>query len=380
MCNLLIAEDEKSLRDKVAANVDWEGLGYRLFVAKDGEEALEIIAREPIDILVTDIRMPGMDGLELTERAKCINDQIKVIIISGHAEFELAQSSIRLGVEDYLLKPFRTKRLLDVVEKTRAKIAAERERQAHQRRQEELAQQNLERRMRDVFGWLANRQSVLQHAQTPIRHRLGEVLRTGTHRELEEEIAVLHRALEQNAANPDSLLIILSDIVLSTLTALKALDLDVQQGIEVMNKLLPAEPQEQLEELKRWVASFLLEINELIRAKRQGGAEQLIATIKAYVDEHYRSRVTLGALAQELNMSPSQLSKLFHEYVGENFSDYVNRLKGQKAKELLKGTDKRIYEIADYLGFSDAYYFSAWFRRTVGVSPTEYREGLTKES
>src|SRR5690554_759504 len=160
MCNLLIAEDEKSLREKVTGNVDWEGLGYKLFVAKDGEEALEIIKREPIDILVTDIRMPGMDGLELTERAKSINDQLKVIIISGHAEFELAQSSIRLGVEDYLLKPFRTKRLLDVVEKTRTKIAAERERMEHQRRQEELARQNLERRIRDVFGWLANPKSL----------------------------------------------------------------------------------------------------------------------------------------------------------------------------------------------------------------------------
>lgn len=378
MCNLLIAEDEKSLRDKVAGNVDWEGLGYRLFVAKDGEEALEIIEREPIDILVTDIRMPGMDGLELTERAKCINDQIKVIIISGHAEFELAQSSIRLGVEDYLLKPFRTQRLLDVVEKTRAKIAAERERREHQRRQEELAKQHLERRVRDVFGWLANPQSLLQHAQAPIRHRLAEVLRTGTHSELRAEIALLHEAIDENAANPDNLLIILSDIVLSTLTALKALDLDVERGIDVMNRLLPADPRDQVAELKHWVESFLLEINELIKGRQQGSAEQLIATIKAYVDEHYRSRITLGTLAQQLNMSPSQLSKLFHEYVGENFSDYVNRLKGQKAKELLKGTDQRIYEIADYLGFSDAYYFSAWFKRTVGVSPTEYREGLGK--
>ena len=340
MCNLLIAEDEKSLREKVTGNVDWEGLGYKLFVAKDGEEALEIIKREPIDILVTDIRMPGMDGLELTERAKSINDQLKVIIISGHAEFELAQSSIRLGVEDYLLKPFRTKRLLDVVEKTRTKIAAERERMEHQRRQEELARQNLERRIRDVFGWLASARSLFRQAQAPIRHRLGEVLRTGTHSELEAEIASLQRALEENASNPDNLLIILGDIVFSTLSALEALDLDVQQGIEVMSRLLPGEPQDQLAELQRWVEGFLVEINDLIRARRQGGAEQLIATVKAYVDEHYRSRISLGMLAEELNMSPSQLSKLFHEYVGETFSIW-NRLKG-RSKELLKGTDQRI--------------------------------------
>jgi len=68
---------------------------------------------------------------------------------------------------------------------------------------------------------------------------------------------------------------------------------------------------------------------------------------------------------------------LFCEHVGENFSDYVNNLKSQKAKELLKTTDKRVYEIADYLGFNDAYYFSSWFKRTVGVSPTEYKNSLS---
>jgi two-component system response regulator YesN len=379
MCNLLIAEDEKYLREKVTKNVDWESYGYKVFAAADGEEALEIIKNEDIHILVTDIRMPGMDGLELTERAKALNEQIKAIIISGHAEFELAQSSIRLGVEDYLLKPFRTQRLLEVVEKTRAKLEAERERLEQERRQAEQAKQNLEKRIRHVFGWLADPRSLPHHPEAPIRHRLGEILRTGTHSELEEEIALLHTAMDENAPDPDKLLIILSDIVLSTFTAMKALGWDMQQGIQVMNKHLPADPQDQLMELKLWVKSFLLEINDLIKSRQQGSVEQLIATIKAYVDEHYRSRVTLGMLAERLNMSTSQLSKLFYEYVGENFSDYVNRLKGQKAKELLKGTDQRIYEIADYLGFTDAYYFSAWFKRTVGVSPTEYREGLSEE-
>ena len=82
-------------------------------------------------------------------------------------------------------------------------------------------------------------------------------------------------------------------------------------------------------------------------------------------------------MAEQVNMSPSQLSKLFREYAGEHFSDYVTGLKAQKAKELLKRTDKRIYEIADYLGFSDAYYFSSWFKRTIGCTPTEYREELS---
>ncbi|NMB02450.1 MAG: response regulator [Firmicutes bacterium] len=377
MCNLLIAEDEKYLREKVTQNVDWGSHGYQVFVARDGEEALEIIKNEQIHILVTDIRMPGMDGLELTERAKAINEHLKVIIISGHAEFELAQSSIRLGVEDYLLKPFRTQRLLDVVQKAREKLDAERERRELQQGQEELAKQNLEKRFRDVFGWLVNPKSFLNHAQAPTHHRLGEILKTGTHQELQEEIGFIHAAMDEIQNDPDNVFILLSDVVVSTLTTLKALGFDVEQGIALMSKHLPNDPQDEFAELKKWVESFLLDINELIESRQQGGVEKLISTMKAYVDEHYRSGVSLNMLAERLNMSSSQLSKLFYEYVGENFSDYVNKLKGQKAKELLKGTDKRIYEIADYLGFSDTHYFSAWFKRTVGVSPTDYREGLS---
>lgn len=380
MCNLLIAEDEKYLREKVTKNVNWEDHGFHVFVARDGEEALEIIKKEQIQILVTDIRMPGMDGLELTERAKALNEHLKVIVISGHAEFELAQSSIRLGVEDYLLKPFRTQRLVDVVEKTREKIRAEQESLELQQRQEEAAKKNLEKRFRDVFGWLANPQSFLNHTKAPGRPRLGEILKAGTHYELVEEIEFIHKSLDTNQQDPDNVFIMLSDIVVSTLTAMKTLGFEVEQGLALMSKHLPTNPQDELAELKKWVESFLLDINELIKSRQQGSMEQLIHTMKAYVDEHYRSGVSLNMLAERLNMSSSQLSKLFFEYVGENFSDYVNRLKGQKAKELLKGTDKRIYEIADYLGFSDTHYFSSWFKRTVGVSPTEYREGLSMEA
>lgn len=377
MCNLLIAEDEKYLREKVTKNVDWEAHGFKVFVACDGEEALEIIRTEQIHILVTDIRMPGMDGLELTERAKAINEQLKVIVISGHAEFELAQSSIRLGVEDYLLKPFRTQRLVDVVEKTRDKLKEEWERAKMQQRQEELAKQDLQERFLHVFGWLANPNPLLNQTQAPTRHRLAEILKTGTVQELEEEISFIHSAMDEIRQDPDHVLIMLSDVVVSTLSTLEALGFEVEQGITLMSKHLPEDPQDQFEELKKWVERFLLDINELIESRQQGGMEQLVNSMKAYVDEHYRSGITLNMLAERLNMSASQLSKLFYEYVGENFSDYVNRLKGQKAKELLKGTDKRIYEIADYLGFSDTHYFSAWFKRTVGCSPTEYREGLS---
>ncbi len=377
MYNLLIAEDEKYLREKVTKNVDWEAYGYKVFVASDGEEALEVIRTQPIHILVTDIRMPGMDGLELTGEAKAINEDLKIIVISGHAEFELAQASIRLGVEDYLLKPFRTERLLEVVEKTREKLEAEQKRRENAERQEELAKQSLEERFTSVFSWLANPHSFLSQPHIPLSHRLGETLKSGTLQELSEEIHLLQASLEEAQEDPDRLLIILNDIVVSTLGTIKALGFEVELGISLMSKHLPVNAQTQFSDLKQWVEDFLLDINELIESGQGGSMEQLINSLKAYVAEHYRSGITLNTMAEQVNMSPSQLSKLFREYAGEHFSDYVTGLKAQKAKELLKRTDKRIYEIADYLGFSDAYYFSSWFKRTIGCTPTEYREELS---
>lgn len=374
---LLIAEDEKYLREKVTKNIDWDAHGYTVFVAADGEQALELLESQAIDILITDIRMPGMDGLELTERAKAKNENLKVIVISGHAEFELAQTSIRLGVEDYLLKPFRSERLLEVVEKVRAKLDTQKKRQEQEQKREELARQHLDTRFADVFGWLADPDFFLSQSQVLTRNRLGQILKTGTQSELLQEIELLHRAMDGFQRDPDNVFVLLNEIAITTLNSVKDLGFEVEEGVRLMSTHLPETSQGEFSDLKRWVKSFLLDINDLVKSGQGGSTEQLINEIKAYVDQEYRSGITLNTLAARLNMSASQLSKLFYEYVGENFSDYVNHLKGQKAKELLKGTDKRIYEIADYLGFSDAYYFSSWFKRTAGCSPTEYREGLS---
>jgi two-component system response regulator YesN len=81
-------------------------------------------------------------------------------------------------------------------------------------------------------------------------------------------------------------------------------------------------------------------------------------------------------MAKSFNISTGHLSNLFHEKTGESFSDYLNMIRLNKAKELLKTTDYKIYRIADELGFNDAYYFSSWFKKLVGASPTTYRDNI----
>ena len=124
---LLLVDDEKPIRKKLINNTDWKAEGYQIFAAANGEEALKIIMEKGIDILVTDIQMPKLSGMNLIEKAKRNSSHLKVIVISGYAEFEYAQKSIRFGVNDYLLKPFRSKKLLEVVNKAKEELIKEKD-------------------------------------------------------------------------------------------------------------------------------------------------------------------------------------------------------------------------------------------------------------
>lgn len=106
MYKVLITDDEIKVCRLIQNIIDWEKLGLEVVgTANDGIEALDMIQEEKPDIVITDIRMPGYDGLQLIEKAKEAVNDISFVIISGHREFSYAQQAIRFGVEDYLLKP-----------------------------------------------------------------------------------------------------------------------------------------------------------------------------------------------------------------------------------------------------------------------------------
>lgn len=106
MYTLLIADDEPLIRNGVKKIIDWESLGFsKIFLAEDGQEALDIIRENHVDLVLTDIVMPFMDGLELSEILAKEFPQIHVVILTGHEEFEYAQKSVSLGVKNYILKP-----------------------------------------------------------------------------------------------------------------------------------------------------------------------------------------------------------------------------------------------------------------------------------
>ena len=125
---VFLVEDEILIRNGIKNSIEWEKEGYE-FVgeASDGELALPIILKEKPDILITDIRMPFMDGLELSRLVKKELADIKILILSGYDEFEYAKEAIKIGVTEYLLKPISSASLLNTLKDVSAQIHLERE-------------------------------------------------------------------------------------------------------------------------------------------------------------------------------------------------------------------------------------------------------------
>jgi two-component system, response regulator YesN len=117
MYNVLIADDERIIREGIRNSIDWESLGLTLCgIAKDGLEAYDLIKSHAPNIVITDIKMPGMDGLELISKVHKEHPEVVFIILSGYGEFEFANKAMKFGVKHYLLKPCDEDEILPVLQ------------------------------------------------------------------------------------------------------------------------------------------------------------------------------------------------------------------------------------------------------------------------
>ncbi|PYI53346.1 response regulator transcription factor [Paenibacillus flagellatus] len=139
-----IVEDVKIVRETLVRHVDWAGLGLEVAgVSEDGEQALARMEDAPPDVLVTDIGMAVMDGIELIRRVKARYPDTKCIILSGLSEFQYAQEAIKLGVVDYVLKPLDIDELSAVVARTAGAIRQEREQREELERAKRIVRTHL---------------------------------------------------------------------------------------------------------------------------------------------------------------------------------------------------------------------------------------------
>ncbi len=123
---IMLADDEEEVRKAIIRKMDWEKLGFKVVGdAENGEDALEKLEQLEPDVVMTDIRMPYMDGLTLAARIREQHPSIKILIFSGYDDFEYAQQAIKLGVTEYILKPVNCQELAEILERVRLNLDQE---------------------------------------------------------------------------------------------------------------------------------------------------------------------------------------------------------------------------------------------------------------
>lgn len=249
---ILIVDDEPKTREGLKKTLEsWSEGKYEIISADSAETAIPILRQKKVSILLTDISMPEISGIEMLKLLKEEGQNLVVIIISAYSEFDYAREALQLGVLNYLLKPLTKRKLIEAVEHALNE-------QAKREREGKL--------------------------QKVVDEKLAEIKGTDT-----EEETPITRAI-------------------------------------------------------------------------------------AFVDQHLEEPFTLKDVAQFVHLNPSYFSALFKEQVNMTFSEYVTRMRLQKAKKLLLFTNLSVSEIAEKVGYSTSKYFIKLFKEYDGQTPSQYRK------
>lgn len=531
MLKVFLVEDEFVVREGIKKNIDWTAHGYEFCgEASDGEQAFPLIQKLEPDIVITDIKMPFMDGLALSKLIKAKMPQVEIIILSGYSEFEYAKEAIKIGVAQYISKPINGEELLKEVDGLAEKIEEKRkERELKEQYRREM-EENTVAEARNLFQYLVTGKKSVQEL-LELSEKLGmdlsapwynivlvkirfandnQVEATLDEKQEEEVLSLLKRedvlffdrnlegvALLFQEESEEKLLQIQSEYLddlkqklsqyeqvqyfagigkpVSRLSELSTSfemashafahrflaksnyffdSKELEQGIaesgneadifnidtkqldrsRIMNFLKQGEQSETVyfvEEFFKGIgesamASVLfrqyivmdiyfcivefVEGLELDRGqleqpdmiKLAGGSTEdvvryltltiakaialrdqvasnkygdIVSIVKNYIDENYADEnLNLNALARYVNFSPNHLSVVFSQQTGQTFIKYLTDYRMNKAKELLRCTGLKSSEISSKVGYKDSHYFSFLFKKTQGVTPTQFRE------
>ena len=294
---VFLVEDEMVIRRGLKNSIDWEKEGY-IFCgeASDGELAYPMIIKEKPDILITDIRMPFMDGLELCKLVKKELPNIKILILSGYDEFDYAKEAIRLGVTEYLLKPISSGKLLEALNGVSESIRREKEDKDLVRKYMEEMRENTEHEKQKFFEqMIAGNLSMADALETGKKYEMN--LSAGMY-----NLLLFRFTLgEENRKSGE--LLGEAEYAIEKLTERLEYVFEFQRGVEGWAFLLMADNEEQMSERVKELSKDLEEIMKNYSTIAYfGGIGQPVARLRE-LEESFREaeRALAARFTMELN-------------------------------------------------------------------------------
>jgi two-component system response regulator YesN len=399
MWKVLIADDEPKIRRGLRDTIERIRPDMQVVAeAEDGERAFALAQETRPDILMIDVRMPFLNGLELIDRINAVLDDCIIIVVSGHDEFEYAQRALQLRVFEYLLKPVPSETLANVLARAEESLTGTR----RMRQYSAWARDQLERNMpllREQFlrDWLRARLSPVEIAEQAqflamdisgglamaVIHVVERAGATPQHEERERRLALyaVRSAAEEAFGEFSPGWVFIGDhddiVVLARSRGGQAW---VDAAARIEKRVVPSLCQAAI------VAHAVVEDGpqgapEAYEAlsgevSAMGGHRSLVVQAQQYIDAHYRQpTLSLEEVASSVQISPGYLSRLLKLETGFSFVDFLTRVRITKAMQIMNDPAVKVYEVADAVGYQSQQYFSRAFKRVFGRSPVEYRKG-----
>ncbi|OUS78676.1 hypothetical protein B1748_00955 [Paenibacillus sp. MY03] len=366
MYNVFIMDDEPWSREVVKALGEWEKLGLRVAgEAEDGTEGLRQIGDQLPDIVVTDMRMPGIDGAELLQALHVRHPGTKLIVMSGYDDFIYTKGAIRSRAMEYLLKPIspedlnaalaRCKEELDREAGTRSSIFASGEdvqRYAGHRSRIYASLLSLDKeRIAGAFESLARE---LASAKTSVAEA------GGSSRIASDLLFMLEQFLSEQEVTLEQLLLdrgVAANGMIDTATG----------SVTLRSTASPQEAALAVGEIYALAVEGLLSL-------RQSRSRLDMEDVVAYIDAHFQDAISLETVSGQFLISREHLSRAFKARTGENLSDYIVRKRMEKARSLIAVDRLPIKHAAQLSGYEDIAYFYRVFKKHFGITPGELRK------
>jgi len=394
MWNVLIADDEPKIRRGLATLIESFSVDFKICgEAEDGLSAMEYVAAELPDILLIDICMPRLNGLEFIEKIRVQSRNSIIIIITGHDEFEYARKAVELPIFEYVLKPVDHAKLSEVMQKAVCELSERRRKnKLLQWAESEFSHHKsilFQEFLKEWFAGSLSRQNFEERQRFLDIEVSGEITLLG----VQVQDRFLGGTLEDFKEN-----------AISKLAAKKIVDESLQEfsprfhfsdqqdtNYYIIQAELPLDYcgiikervkaelnlNSRCEDLRcRFDFTDFPKAYEMLHTQFENHTHTrpFIRKLSDFLENNYADKaINLERAAAHMAMSPGYVSRLLKQYTGYGFTEFTNRFRVCKAMNLIVHPEKKMYEISELVGYSSQHYFSRAFKRVTGISPEDYR-------
>ena len=340
MLKVIVADDNADVRRGLKELVPWGDLGAELVLcAHDGKEVMDFMNEQAVDLVISDIKMPTVNGIELCRHISTLYPGTMVVILSAYADFEFAQEALHYGVSEYILKPIDSKKL----QKLKGIISSQAEKRQHS----------------TDLGLMLQAKDYKDQILQTIREMNPEGLRG-----LFNSVDSYQKA--EFPAIKEFYQIILGHILHTAAELGVELDeMEIRASFIRKNGVV---------ELKKLLMDTY--VNMLSRLKRHDGRKANLGDeILRFIDDNFTERnLNVAAIAEHFKLSATYVGVTFKNLTSQTLSEYIYTKRMERARELLKKTDLSISAISGLVGYEDRDYFARVFKKYTGSTPSEYRQ------